>query len=51
MSGSGAFFPMSVKKFLEKGITSLSEEEKMSTLHYLENAYHQEPATRKLYID
>ncbi|EAF8240821.1 hypothetical protein B7774_02215 [Listeria monocytogenes] len=48
MSGSGAFFPMSVKKFLEKGITSLSEEEKMSTLHYLENAYHQEPCNEEI---
>ncbi|MBC1805770.1 hypothetical protein HCJ40_01880 [Listeria sp. FSL L7-0993] len=48
MSDSGAFFPMSVKKFLEKGITSLSEEEKMSTLHYLENAYHQEPCNEEI---
>ncbi|MBF2536858.1 hypothetical protein [Listeria marthii] len=48
MSDSGAFFPMSVKKFLEKGIASLSEEEKMSTLHYLENAYHQEPCNEEI---
>ncbi|MBF2367424.1 hypothetical protein [Listeria welshimeri] len=48
MSESGAFFPVSVKKFMEKGITSLSEEEKMSTLHYLENAYHQEPCNEEI---
>ncbi|EHM7934317.1 hypothetical protein ACU8IU_001284 [Listeria innocua] len=48
MSESGAFFPMSVKKFMEKGITSLTEEEKMSTLHYLENAYHQEPCNEEI---
>ncbi|HDA9681668.1 TPA: hypothetical protein O5674_001018 [Listeria innocua] len=48
MSESGAFFPMSVKKFMEKGIASLTEEEKMSTLHYLENAYHQEPCNEEI---
>ncbi|HHQ0223712.1 TPA: hypothetical protein ACSK4P_001148 [Listeria innocua] len=48
MSESGAFFPMNVKKFMEKGIASLTEEEKMSTLHYLENAYHQEPCNEEI---
>ncbi|MBC1374358.1 hypothetical protein HCB45_08080 [Listeria sp. FSL L7-0091] len=48
MSESGAFFPVSVKKFMEKGIASLTEEEKMSTLHYLENAYHQEPCNEEI---
>ncbi|MBC2132657.1 hypothetical protein [Listeria innocua] len=48
MSESGAFFPMSVKKFMGKGIASLTEEEKMSTLHYLENAYHQEPCNEEI---
>ncbi|EDO1161664.1 hypothetical protein RBQ03_002081 [Listeria innocua] len=48
MSESGAFFPMSVKKIMEKGIASLTEEEKMSTLHYLENAYHQEPCNEEI---
>lgn len=40
MSGSGVFFLMSVKKFLEKGIILLFEEEKMSMLYYLENVYY-----------
>lgn len=48
MNGSGAFFPVSVKKFLEKGIASLSEDELMSTLNYLENAYHQEPCNEEI---
>lgn len=48
MNESGTFFPVSVKKFMEKGIASLSEDELMSTLHYLENAYHQEPCNEEI---
>lgn len=48
MNESGTFFPVSVKKFMEKGIASLSKDELMSTLHYLENAYHQEPCNEEI---